>query len=249
MIQDLHSHTYYSIDAEGSPEEVVRAALDGGIEMIGITDHNYWVGYGRYDFLTMPDAAQYSGTYGRNLRKYFDHINLVKEKYAGMIDVKRGIEICTHRDGAWPLCLPDGEDISYFDFCILESVDAKSSVTKGDVFSYAKRCGTPYVGIAHTDMFKFIRNNRHDPLEYFSRMAENGIFWEMNVNFDPTHGYHVHEYVTEFFSNEKEQEIVRNSGLRVSIGFDGHRVKDYLPQRVCDFNERLSALGIKKPFE
>ncbi len=237
------------MDADGSPEDVVNAALIGGIEMIGITDHNYWVGYGRYDFLTMPGAKKFSGTYGRNLRKYFDHITLVRDKYAGKIDVKRGLEICTHREGNWPLCLPEGEDISFFDFCILEAIDAKSSVTNGDVFSYAKRCGTPYVGIAHTDLFEYIIKKGYDPLAYFSKMAENNIFWEMNINFDPTHGYHVHEYVTDFFNDELKQDIVRKSGVRISIGFDGHRFKDYLPERVRDFNSKLSGLGILKPFE
>ena len=38
MIQDLHSHTYYSFCGADTPEAVVEAAIQGGIEMIGITD-------------------------------------------------------------------------------------------------------------------------------------------------------------------------------------------------------------------
>ncbi len=249
MIQDLHSHTYYSMDATGSPEELVEAAVSGGIDVIGITDHNYWVGYGRPDFLTMPDAGAYNSSYGRNLRRYFDHIGLVREKYAGKIDVRRGIEICTHREGSWPLLLPENEDISFFDFCLIENLDNETSITGGDVFSYAKRCGTEFVGIAHTDLFRFIDKTGYDPLDYFSEMAKNNIFWELNVNYDRTHGFHVHGYVDDFFSDYGKQETVRRSGVLVSIGFDNHVVGDYRPDRVREFNEKIDRLGIKKPFE
>ena len=38
-------------------------------------------------------------------------------------------------------------------------------------------------------------------------------------------------------------------GVRVSVGFDGHRVEDYLPERIKEYNDKLTALGIKKPYE
>ena len=53
----------------------------------------------------------------------------------------------------------------------------------------------------------------------------------------------------EFFKNEEEQAIVRESGVRLSVGFDGHRIEDYLPGRVKDYCERITALGIKLAFE
>ena len=46
MIQDLHAHTYYSFCGADTPEQVVETAIAGGIEMLGITDHNYGIGYG-----------------------------------------------------------------------------------------------------------------------------------------------------------------------------------------------------------
>ena len=38
MIQDLHSHTYYSFCGKDAPETVIEAAIDGGIELFGIDD-------------------------------------------------------------------------------------------------------------------------------------------------------------------------------------------------------------------
>ena len=47
MIQDLHSHTYYSFCGRDNPEQIVQAAIDGGIELFGITDHCHGAGHGR----------------------------------------------------------------------------------------------------------------------------------------------------------------------------------------------------------
>lgn len=44
MIQDLHSHTRYSNCGRDEPALVVEAAIQGGIELLGISDHNYGIG-------------------------------------------------------------------------------------------------------------------------------------------------------------------------------------------------------------
>ena len=245
MIQDLHSHTYYSFCGKDRPEEIVEAAIAGGVELFGITDHNYGIGHGRYDVF-QSQAEDLAKDYGRNLIRYYDHINLIKEKYAGQIQILRGIEICSLNQGR--LSLPEGEDISFYDYCLLENLDSDLSVTGGDLFTYAKRLGCP-VGIAHTDLFTFIEKKGWDPEEYFARMAKENIFWEMNVSYDSIHNYREHYYMLEFFRNRRQQEIVRNSGVKLSIGFDGHRVEDYLPERVAKYNQKIADMGIKKAFE
>ncbi len=40
MIQDLHSHTYYSNCGRDKPEEIIQAAIDGGIDVLGIWNLN-----------------------------------------------------------------------------------------------------------------------------------------------------------------------------------------------------------------
>ena len=105
------------------------------------------------------------------------------------------------------------------------------------------------MGVAHTDLFGHIARLGADPLDYFKRMADENIFWEMNVSYDSIHGYREHKYFLDFFADEKKQEIVRKSGVRVSVGFDGHRVEDYLPDRVAGYCKKLTELGIKMPFE
>ncbi len=247
MIQDLHSHTYYSFCGADTPEEVVEAAIDGGIELLGITDHNYGVGDARTDvyFSNVPDVIKRD--YERTLKRYFDHMTLIKEKYKDKITVLRGLEVCTLIQNRTQM--PDSADISYYDFCLIEFLDhCDNSIAKGDLFKFAERCACP-AGIAHTDMFSFIEKIGKDPLEYFKEMANQNIFWEMNVNLDSIHQGREHSYMLKFFEDEKQQEIVRESGVRLSVGFDGHRVYDYKPDRIADYCKKITNMGIKLAFE
>ncbi len=245
MIQDLHSHTYYSFCGADKPEILIETAIKGGIELFGITDHNYGIGFGREDIFG-SEANDYWDHYGRNTVRYFDHINLLKEKYEDKIKILRGIEVATLRERRY--ALPNGADISFFDYCLVENLDHPNTITEGDIFSFAKRCGC-YVGVAHTDLFAHAERLKIKPLDYFKRMADENIFWEMNVSYDSIHKYREHEYMLRFFSNEAEQEIIRESGVRLSVGFDGHRCREYLPERVREYCGRIEAMGIKKAFE
>ena len=244
MIQDLHSHTYYSFCGIDTPEAVVEAAIQGGLQVIGITDHAHGVGEARLQHFHAP-LQGVEVDYERTIKRYFDHMSLIQEKYAGKIEVLRGIEVATVKAH---YAFPEKADISFFDYCIVEHLDYNETITEGDIFAFAKRCGCP-TGVAHTDMFTFIVSRGEEPLDYFTKMAQHGIFWEMNVNLDTIHHGYEHPYMLEFFKNREQQEIVRKSGVRLSVGFDGHRVCDYKPERIADYCRRISEMGIKLAFE
>ena len=246
MLQDLHSHTYYSFCGADQPEAVVEAAIAGGLSLIGITDHNYGVCCQRLDVFFYQNQDLGEDHY-RCLKRYYDHIKLLQDKYKNKIKILCGIELSTlYAENSYTL--PASADISFFDYCLVENLDAKNSIIKGDIFSYAKRCGCP-TGIAHTDMFAFIRSIGEEPYRYFRKMAENGIFWELNVNFDSMHEFKTHAYVTEFFKNKEQQEIVRKSGVRLSVGFDSHIAREYKADRVKAANKLVKDAGIHLIFE
>lgn len=248
MIQDLHSHTYYSFCGKDRPEQIVEAAIDSGIELFGICDHNYGIGIARKDFRYVPEAVD-PDAYTSLLVRYFDHIRLVREKYARQITLLCGIEVATESIKPY-IPLPDGVNLSFFDYCLIEHIDRiHESIAHGNLFAFAERCGTPAVGVAHTDLFAFIKTIGEDPYRYFKRMAEQNIFWEMNVNCDSTHHYREHAYVKQFFSDPEQQAIIQKSGVRLSVGFDGHRVEEYRPDRVKDACRALQTLGIPLAFE
>ena len=246
MIQDLHAHTYYSFCSNDCPETVIEAAIAGGIQQLGICDHNYGVGCARTEFC-WDKGTRLDANYEKTLVRYYDHIKALKEKYARRIKILCGIEICTLQ-GKDSYALPHTADVSFFDFALIENLDDPTSITGGDIFAFAKRCGCP-VGIAHTDMFAFIRSIGEEPNRYFRKMAENGIFWEINVNYDSLHSFKTHDYVTEFFKNKEQQEIVKRSGVKLSVGFDGHIAKEYKAQKVKTANALIKAMGIPLVFE
>ena len=247
MLQDLHSHTYYSFCGADKPEDVVEAAIRAGLTHFGITDHHYGILYGSHSVFTLPEDLLVQPDPNLPLRRYYDHINLIREKYRDRITVLRGIELCTLTGhGRHPL--PDNADVSYFDYALMETLDSpESSVAHGDLFAFADRCGCK-LGVAHTDMFRFIHSRGEDPYAYFVKMRERGIFWEMNISHDSIHNYREHPYMLEFFENEEQQDIVRRSGVEISIGFDGHRVGEYPGERVVRFCRMAENLGLRFAF-
>ena len=247
MIQDLHAHTYYSFCSKDRPETVVETAIANGIQLLGICDHSYGVGCARKEFC-WDQGTNLNGDYENTLVRYYDHMRYIRDRYAKKIKILCGIEVSTQVNGKDSYALPNGADVSFFDFALIEDLDDPSSITNGDLFAFAKRLGCP-VGVAHTDLFKFIASRGEEPYRYFRKMAEAGIFWEMNVNYDSLHSFKAHDYVTEFFKNKAQQEIVRKSGVKLSVGFDGHIAKEYKAQRVKTACQLIKNAGIRLAFE
>ncbi|MFA5675037.1 MAG: PHP domain-containing protein [Christensenellales bacterium] len=83
---DYHTHTVYS-HGKGSVKDNVKAAIERGLETVGIADHctaNFMYGIKR-----------------RNIDKYIAEIDSVKRLYDGLIDIKTGIELnLTGLDGS-----------------------------------------------------------------------------------------------------------------------------------------------------
>lgn len=218
MIQDLHSHTYYSNCGIDDPKLVIEVAIAGGITDLGITDHNYGIG----------DA----------LEAYCKELSALREEYKDKINLYPGIEISSFPDE-----MPSADtDLSLLDYCIIENL--QYDLWGGeDIVEFVKRMGIPG-GIAHTDLFGYCSQKALEPLSFFKRLAENNIFWEMNVNYDSIHGWREHEYVTEFMNNTEQQKIIKESGISLSVGFDGHRIYDYNPERVIQMNNFIKELCI-----
>lgn len=246
MIQDLHAHTYYSFCSNDKPEKLIETAIANGIQQLGICDHNYGIGCAREEFCwgkgTKPNAD-----YGKTLVRYYDHMNLLREKYKNKIKILCGIEISTLQ-GDNSYTLPNGADVSFFDFALIENLDSPRSSLGGDIFSYAKRLKCP-TGIAHTDLFRFVESIGEDPYRYFRRLADAGIFWELNVNYDSIHNFRNHEYVNEFFRNKTQQDVVKKSGIKLSVGFDSHAAAEYKAQRVKTACKLVKDLGLHLIFE
>lgn len=218
---DLHSHTHYSFCGRDLPQDLVDTMVRNGVRLLGITDHNYGIGVRKAE-------------YERVIRE-------LAEVNAGKIRILCGIEIATiptHYD------IADPAEIAGYDYCLLEHIDSPDSLAKDDLFGFAENLGIR-CGIAHTDMFAYCDSRGYDRREFFRKLAEHGIFWEMNVSYDSIHRYREHPYVADFVNDPEKQAIIRETGVYVSVGFDGHRREDYDGYWVAEMVKFLKHAGIR----
>lgn len=212
---DFHSHTYYSWCGRDNPHDLVDTVIKNGISTLGITDHNYGIGERKVE--------------------YEKEMRLLAEEYKDKIKILCGIEIATlpssyatpiisYGDNAYSINSPD--ELKRFDYCLIEHITFPESVVKGNLIGFCKNTGI-MCGIAHTDLFEYCDIYGFDYYEYFKKLEENNIFWEMNVSYDTIHRYKEHKYVADFVNDKEKIEIVKKSGLCISVGSDCHRHEDY----------------------
>ncbi len=93
MLTDYHIHTYYSDDSAYEMESVVREAIGLGLDEICFTDH---VDYGVKQDHGKPEFPM-RYLFGKPMLNvdypaYFEEIARLREKYAGQIVLKQGME-------------------------------------------------------------------------------------------------------------------------------------------------------------
>lgn len=222
MIIDLHSHTYYSSDSRDPINDLIEEMIKQGVDVLGITDHNYCIGERR--------------------KEYRNEIRSSAIKYSDKIKIYCGIEISTIIEDEIE------KDYSNYDYCLIESLGKPNSLIKDDIITFARDFNC-VKGIAHTDLFSFMSSKNLEPKAYLRELKENNFFWELNVNLDSIHKFREHQYVKEFFNNTIQQQLIKESGLCVSVGFDGHSFDEYKVDRVRQANIFLEENHIKNAIE
>ena len=155
MLMDLHNHTLFSYDSTDKVEDVIENAIRHGVDVIGITDHQF--------------------TIQSDITKYFTYIQHCKIKYQDQIKVLCGLEIGTR---------PKPSDLlasatQNFDYVLFESLDAdKGAMDFYEFLEWRKLFGCK-VGLAHTDIFKL---SQKYGLDILSEMKKANIFWEINTS-------------------------------------------------------------------
>ncbi len=218
---DVHTHTHYSFCSKDDPHDLISKGIEHGISMLGISDHNYGI--------------------GTRKAEYLDNVRALSLQYRDKIKILCGIEIatvpCNYESGI-------EQDIKEYDYCLIEHIDYEDSVVGNDLFAFCKKLGIP-CGIAHTDLFKYCDTHGYDYLTFFSKLAENNIFWEMNVSYDSIHKYDEHRYVLDLMNDKEKLEIVKKTGVVISVGSDCHRCEEYSGFRLYETYRFLKDNGIK----
>lgn len=101
MFCDYHVHTYYSDDSVYPMEDVVTDAIGLGMAEICFTDH---VDYGiKVDPENLTEEEKIGKILNVDYPAYFEELDRLKEKYAGSITIRAGLEfgMQTHTIGAF----------------------------------------------------------------------------------------------------------------------------------------------------
>ena len=154
MIMDLHNHTVYSYDGQNSPEQIIENAIENGVDVIGITDHQFSI--------------------GSRMGEYIKKLSDCREKYSGRIRVLLGLEIGTRPR-------PDDlftQDIRGLDYVLFESLDDYRAMDFFEFASWRHRFDCP-VGLAHCDIFKMGEMYGVDMPRV---LKKENIFWELNTS-------------------------------------------------------------------
>ena len=154
MIMDLHNHTIFSYDGSDSPEQIIENAIQNGIDVIGITDHQFSI--------------------GKRLNEYKRRLKECKERYSGYITVLSGLEIGT-RPRPDDFFSSDADDL---DFVLFESLDDFRAMDFYDFLSWRNMFKVP-VGLAHCDIFAL---GQRYGLDMLKLMKQENIFWEINTS-------------------------------------------------------------------
>ncbi len=210
MLIDLHNHSIWSKDGSDTLEELAENAVSRGVDVLGISDHNYWISKER-------------------LNEYRNDVYQLRKKYRGRLEILCGIE--------YSLIYPaeiQPEELDVFDYCLFEYYDRVISTKEMMEFRNRTKCPA---GIAHMDGFALSQRENVDVIKLW---ADNNVFWELNMNKDEIHGYHEHCYCKKLMESDLQQKHVRDCGLKLSVGFDTHMLKDYDVGRIrmaCEFIE------------
>ncbi|MBQ8556623.1 MAG: histidinol-phosphatase [Clostridia bacterium] len=84
MKHNFHTHTARCLHAVGTDESYVKAAIEGGFDVLGFADHAPWAFDSSYISHCRMTSAQWPD--------YRRSVLTLKEKYAGQIDIRLGLE-------------------------------------------------------------------------------------------------------------------------------------------------------------
>jgi histidinol-phosphatase (PHP family) len=246
LLYESHSHTTLCKHAHGEPEEYAAAAEARGLKGIIFTCH-----------CPLPDGISHAVRMApEEYEAYVDLVARAREKFAGRVDVRLGLESDFYPGvESWLEKLHARAPLHH----VLGSVhtqvpDYRARYFRGDWFDYqqtyfehlaqAAETGL-YDTLAHPDLVKNEaprewRLSRIEPyiLRSLDRIAKTGVAMELNTS-------GANKALPEMNPGPRILELMRQRGIPVVIGADAHR-----PGRVGDAFDvalkQLEALGFRE---
>ena len=221
MIENYHTHTTRCRHATGTEEEYVLRAIDGELKVLGFSDHT--------PFLFPDNYYSSIRMYPEELENYVVTILALKQKYAGTIDIRLGLEVEYYPERMADLLkLIAPYDIEYFilgqHWCGNEQneiYNGKPSNDNARLERYCSQCIEAmqtglFTYLAHPDLLQFTG----DPVFYrqqAERLCRGAIDYDMPLEINLAGILTGRHYPREDF-----WEIVGKTGCKVVIGSDAH---------------------------
>lgn len=221
MLENYHTHTTRCRHATGTEEEYVLRAIDGGLKVLGFSDHT--------PFLFPDGYCSSIRMYPEELENYVTTVLALKEKYAGKIDIRLGLEVEYYPDRMADLLkLIAPYDIEYFllgqHWCGNEQneiYNGRPSDDNARLERYCSQCIEAmatglFTYLAHPDLLQFTG----DPVFYHQqaeRLCRGAIDHDMPLEINLAGILTGRQYPREDF-----WEIVGKTGCKVVIGSDAH---------------------------
>ena len=252
MKANYHTHTARGMHASGRDDDYVRAAIEGGFDVLGFADHTPWP-Y-RTDFVSGMRMTV------RELDGYVRSVRALRAAYVGQIDVLLGLE-CEYFPDYIPW-LRDTMQAKGVDYAILGSHYDLSDETgiyfgyprdAGDVRRYVKRTVAGmetglFAYLAHPDLFMLGYGAFDRTCAAAARAlceAANALRLPLEYNLAGLRAQR--RRGIEGYPHERFWEIAAAMGCRAIIGVDAHA-----PKRLTETDlwqeavDALCALGMER---
>ena len=218
---NYHTHTFRCKHASGTDEQYVTSAIEAGFTTLGFADHCPW----RFE----DQHVSVMRMLPEQLADYYQSIDSLRNRYAGKIRIKIGLECefsplaakahdellasvpLDYRILGQHYLVPDKELISV----VQPSTDEKNLAFYVDTCIEALSTGK-YLYIAHPDVMNFVGNDAIYK-KHYSRLClflkRKNIPAEINLGGLSTGRY---------YPNRRFLEIAAECGCSAVIGYDAH---------------------------
>ena len=260
---DCHTHTQFSVDSEADINDMIKRACELGLAAYAITDHcecNCWYPEEYYS----GSVASTDFDYGRDFENSVSAVTVLKEQYAGKLNLICGIEMgqATHdfevaekivSDERLDFIigsmhqLPGTEDFAFIDYTKY-SIDGIYELLERYFKEICKLCKWgKFDVLGHlTYTLRYIKGNfgididtrRYDELiaESFRALIQNGCGIEINTS-------GLRQAYGDTFPSLKYVKLYRELGGEIlSVGSDAHTVED-IGKGVAEGTEIAKAAG------
>lgn len=218
MYIDYHVHTDYSDDSSYLMEDVIKDAIEKGIEDICITDH---VDYGiKYDWDQVEKMIYRDGMPLANVdyEKWEKELTYLQEKYKGQINIKMGMEF-----GMQMHTLSQYQQLFHkysFDFIILSVHQVEDKEFWTQDFQKGKT-QQEYIERYYQEMFDLVTHYKD-----YSVLGHMDLI----VRYDEQ-GIYPFEKIKPMIQKILERVIADGKGIEVNTSYHRYGLKDMTPSR------------------